>query len=324
MTIQYTILDNCEHKQVYKRKTLGFMSFLFVSQSYIRLGLIAILSAFSCIQTVALNRAHDADYTADDSIKVEQFLAEAFEKKPENAVVFFAKKFINVPYVAKTLDKNVSKEHLVVNLHEMDCTTFVETTVALVRTYYNNKQSFGDYLEQLTALRYEKGDVCYEHRNHYFTGWIASNTLQGAVSERNLEGLTMAKRQRINVEYMSQHPNAYPQIKANAKYMLPKIKEMEQRISGDTCLYLPKTCLNNSKELRGVVADGDIIVITTKKQGLDCSHIGFAIWHADGLHLLNASQIHGRVIDEPMTLYRYMQQHPSQTGIRIIEVKRRK
>ena len=36
--------------------------------------------------------------------------------------------------------------------------------------------------------------------------------------------------------------------------------------------------------------------------------------------MLNASQIHKKVVEEPMTLYRYMQKHPSQTGIRIVRV----
>ena len=73
--------------------------------------------------------------------------------------------------------------------------------------------------------------------------------------------------------------------------------------------------------LRSAIHDGDIIAITTSKAGLDTSHIGIAVWHKDGLHMLNASQIHKKVVEEPMTLYQYMQKHPSQTGIRIVRVK---
>ena len=70
------------------------------------------------------------------------------------------------------------------------------------------------------------------------------------------------------------------------------------------------------------IRDGDIIAITTSKAGLDVSHVGFAVWGKDGrLHLLNASSIHKKVILEPMTLYQYMQKHPSQTGIRVIRLR---
>ena len=64
-------------------------------------------------------------------------------------------------------------------------------------------------------------------------------------------------------------------------------------------------------------------VIITNKKGLDTTHIGLASWHADGLHLLNASSIHHRVIDEPMLLRTYMSKHPVQTGIRVCRVTER-
>jgi hypothetical protein len=56
----------------------------------------------------------------------------------------------------------------------------------------------------------------------------------------------------------------------------------------------------------------------TNKKGLDTSHIGIASWHKDGLHMLNASSVHKKVIEEPMTLFKYMQKHPSQIGVRVV------
>lgn len=264
----------------------------------------------------------EVDYTPQDSLRVVELLAEAYDDEPQNVVLFFARKFIGVPYVAKTLDRDAMRERLVVNLREMDCTTFVETSVALARTFYNKKRSFGDFVEELTALRYKQGRVAYESRNHYFTGWILSNSACGAVMERPLDGLAFANRQRVEVNYMSRHADFYPQLKANPTTLLPKIRTMETGLNGLICRYIPKSKLNDSASLKEIVGDGDIIAITTSKSGLDCSHIGFAIWHSDGLHLLNASQIHGRVVDETMTLYDYMRRHPSQTGIRVVEVKR--
>ena len=73
--------------------------------------------------------------------------------------------------------------------------------------------------------------------------------------------------------------------------------------------------------LRQTVSDGDIIAITSRKKGLDIAHLGFAVWHHDGLHLLNASQLHKKVVEEPMTLERYLSQHPTHTGIRILRLK---
>lgn len=262
-----------------------------------------------------------AIYSRQDSIKVVEMLTEAQQEKPSNAVLFFAKKFIGVPYIAKTLDRNIRRERLVVNLSEMDCTTFVETSVALARTYYARKTSFTDYLEELSALRYEQGIVAYEHRNHYFTGWIMSNTSRGAVAERDFASLDFSEEQLVKVNFMSSNKSLYPQLKSDIR-LVDSIRAMERRVSGGRYRYIPKSQLRRNEQLRSVIADGDILVLTTRKQGLDCSHIGIAVWQKDGLHLLNASQIHGKVILEPMLLYNYMQKHPSQVGIRAVEVKR--
>jgi hypothetical protein len=75
--------------------------------------------------------------------------------------------------------------------------------------------------------------------------------------------------------------------------------------------------------LRQTIHDGDIIAITCNKKGLDIAHLGFAVWKKNGLHLLNASQLRKKVVEEPMTLYRYLQKHPSHTGIRIIRINQK-
>jgi hypothetical protein len=95
---------------------------------------------------------------------------------------------------------------------------------------------------------------------------------------------------------------------------------MEQRVSGAKFRYIPKSLVSNSSLLRKAVRDGDIIAITCKKKGLDIAHLGFAVWQNDGLHLLNASMLHKKVVLEPMTLAQYLQKHPSHTGIRIIRI----
>ena len=52
----------------------------------------------------------------------------------------------------------------------------------------------------------------------------------------------------------------------------------------------------------------------------DIAHLGFAVWKDGKLHLLNASMLHKKVVEEPMTLYQYLQQHSTHTGIRIIRI----
>jgi len=70
------------------------------------------------------------------------------------------------------------------------------------------------------------------------------------------------------------------------------------------------------------VKDGDIIAILTSKDGLDTTHIGIAVWHKDGLHLINASALKSRkkTVEETMTFKQYMDNQKSSIGIRVIRV----
>ena len=126
--------------------------------------------------------------------------------------------------------------------------------------------------------------------------------------------------QTVNVDYMSTHPSSYKALKSNPS-LVPEIRSSEQSLKGLKVRYIPKRQLRNNKLLSEVVKDGDILAITCNKRGLDIAHLGFAVWHKDGLHLLNASMLHKKVVEEPMTLYQYMQKHKTFTGIRVIRIK---
>lgn len=96
-------------------------------------------------------------YTTKDSILTESLLKQFTNKRSlssvEKQVVQIGNLFIGTPYVSKTLEKK-GKEQLVVNLREMDCTTFVETVTALILSVQNNTYSFRDYCSNLQKIRY--------------------------------------------------------------------------------------------------------------------------------------------------------------------------
>jgi hypothetical protein len=120
---------------------------------------------------------------------------------------------------------------------------------------------------------------------------------------------------------MSQHPQSYKALKAHPE-MVSVIAAQEAALTGRRYRYIPKNGVVDSKAMRAAVHDGDIIAITCSKPGLDIAHLGFAVWRRDGLHLLNASQLHKKVVEEPMTLKEYLKKHPSHTGIRIVRIEK--
>lgn len=262
-------------------------------------------------------------YSASDSTKVVSLLAQAGKMPAEtNWMLYFARQLTDIPYVAKTLEVN-REETLIVNLRQLDCTTYVETVAALSLCMKHSKHSFADYCNYLRKLRYRRGKVSYVNRLHYFTSWIADNTFMGFVEEPNKPKEVFTGRQELNINYMSSHVGQYPMLVAHPAWV-DDIRKTEQRLSGRSYPFIPKAEIANSDNYWDAIHDGDIIAICTSKAGLDTSHIGIAVWHADGLHLLNASQIHKKVVEEPMTLRKYMSKHPKQTGIRIIKMKSKK
>ena len=275
-----------------------------------------------CLALTMMAQGRQLDAATADSLKICTMLKNSRQQPADaNLPLFFARGFLNRPYVAHTLEKG-DKENLVVNTRELDCTTLVETVTALTKCANQKKYTYADYRAALQAMRYRKGKIDnYTSRIHYFTEWIAENSKAGLVTEIQQPNPPFTAVQTVRVNYMSQHPQSYKALKAHPEYV-PEIRRMEQRVSGQQFRYIPKERVGRSTELRNVVKDGDIIAITCNKVGLDIAHLGFAVWKNGNLHLLNASQLHKKVIEEPMTLWQYLRKHPSHTGIRIIRINK--
>ena len=261
-------------------------------------------------------------YEWEDSTRVADLLQQARQQPPNrNMILFFARQFLGIPYVGHTLEVN-KEEELVVNLRQLDCTTFVETVTALTLAFRHDGLGWDDYLQWLLTIRYNNGKLDgYCSRNHYFSQWIDSNTRLGLVNEQTSASYPFTASQQLQLNFMSTHPDLYAMLKDKPDDV-KKIAQLEKAVSGTKVRYIPASLLNESKRALKYVRDGDILALVTKKSGLDVSHVGFAEWGTDGkLHLLNASSIHKKVVLEPMTLYQYAQKHPSVLGIRVIRIK---
>lgn len=288
-------------------------------RKYIFISLFAAL----CQTTFAAQLTGNESYSRRDSLKVEELIKAAQKLKPtDNLVLHFARVLLDVPYVAKTLEK-FPKERLIINLSQLDCTTYVENVIALTLCAQSKKTSFADFCHYLQMIRYRNGDVSYVKRLHYFTEWIEDNTRMGLVEEVKAPNPPFTQKQTLEINYMSTHVAQYPMLVKNPEWV-KDIAKMENELNGHKYPFIPKKEIKNDKLFWNTIHDGDIIAITTNKKGLDISHIGIAVWHVDGLHMLNASQVRHKVVEEPMTLFEYMQKHPSQTGIRIIRLKHKK
>lgn len=253
-----------------------------------------------------------------DSIQVEIWLKEAACLSPDSCrTLYFAKQMLGVPYVAGTLDGN-EEEQLVVNVNQVDCTTFVETIMALCMADKRGERTFEGFKKALTAIRYRDGVLDgYPSRLHYFSDWIRDNERKGFVKECTSETLC-SQSQTLWLDFMSTHAGSYLPLKKDTS-LIAGIAAMEQAWKGVEVCYIPKDKLHLSpQELQ--IADGDILAITTSIKGLDVVHVGFAFWREGRLHLLHASSVAKKVIEDPQPLYEYSKNKKAHTGVRAVRV----
>lgn len=262
-------------------------------------------------------KAQDIQYQPNDSIKIEQWLKQGSQQKEnQNMMLYFARLLKGIPYVAKTLEVN-STEKLIINTRELDCTTYVENVLALYLCHKNKQTRFANFCTYLRLIRYHNGEVSYGKRLHYFTEWIVDNVRMGYLRPVAVNQPPFTAKQFVNLHFMTSNTHLYPMMHHRPE-VKKAIREMEKQVSGKSYLYIPKDSILNTPLLRSAIHDGDIIAMLTRKKGLDTSHVGIAVWHSDGLHLLNASSIRGKVVEEPKTLYQYMQGQRTQIGIRAV------
>lgn len=257
-----------------------------------------------------------AVYTQQDSLQIEDILQQKNREPMGNSICNIATMFIGTPYVAGTLDKE-SCERLTINTHQFDCTTFVETTVALALTA-SQKGGFSDFCNNLQSIRYRNSQCnSYSDRLHYISQWVDENSKKGVVKEIITTSHTAT--QKLNLSFMSSHPNSYSQLKDNPK-AIKEISTYEAPYRNIELKYIPKHLLNRPQTSLDI-EDGDILAIVTGIKGLDVTHVGFAKWINGKLHLIHASSGKGKVILDSATLFNYMKSKKNNLGIRVIRVK---
>jgi hypothetical protein len=237
----------------------------------------------------------------------------ASAKFPDQLILEIGKFFLGTPYVSGTLETKRA-EHLVVNLREYDCVTFVENVVALVWYIKSRGKSFNIFRKLLQKIRYRQGRLQgYSSRLHYFSDWIHDNQKKGIV--RDVTAEIGGRPFRKAITFMTTHPDLYPALKNAAT--LRRMKPIERMISKRPLYFIPKKAL---RRLEDRIHDGDLIAVTTNAEGLDVQHVGLATKVKNRIHLLHASITEGKVALSKKTLYRYLIQSKVRSGIMVARI----
>ncbi len=255
----------------------------------------------------------EISYTEQDAVIFADILVKYKDEADQPIATLIpeiGKYFIGNEYVAHTLEVN-EEEKLIVNLRELDCTTYAENLLALARTLKSENQTFEQFAEEIKKIRYRDGELNeYPSRLHYFSDWIYNNQANNLVSTpADSFGAPFPNK----VSFMSSNPDSYKHLKQNPDYV-SVIEQQEAEINSKNYFYLPKEKI---AEYEHLLKAGDIIGLTTSIGGLDVAHVGVLVEQNGKLHLLHASQSNLKVeiSDEPISSF--LKPNSKNTGIMI-------
>lgn len=278
--------------------------------------MIKLFTAFFLLLAPAVLLAQES---APDDLKA---VAITGGKTPAETAVNIGKQLLGRPYVAHTLDESPT-EQLVVNVREFDCTTYVESVLALALAWHEIPDKTNPALldqtfrKLLTRLRYRDGRIDgYASRLHYFSDWLRDNDRKGLVMDvtREMPGSIVVAKP---VSYMTTATYKYPRLTDPAIYK--QVAQAEATLSQQPFYFIPK---KNLRQAESQLREGDIVMLTAARPGLDMKHVGFAVRQPNGrIHLLHASSEQGEVVITPYPLSDYVLMHKRLSGIRVARLR---
>jgi hypothetical protein len=241
---------------------------------------------------------------------------------PAQTAINVGRQLLGKPYVHATLDANPT-ERLVVNLNAFDCTTYLETVLALSLAYHDQPgkpqpaqfdQAFRAYL---TRLRYRNGKLDgYASRLHYFSDWLRDNEHKGFLTDVTGElpgSMSVAKP----ITYMTTATRKYPHLKDPVTRKQLQLREAH--LSQQTFWFIPQ---KNIRLAESQLREGDIIMLTAARTGLDMKHVGLAVRQPSGrIHLMHASSEQGEVVITRYPLVDYVLWHKRLSGVRVARLR---
>lgn len=264
-------------------------------------------NSFFCLSQQITCSPTDKRAFKDKVIETDGLLENDFGK----TMVAIGKTFVGTPYVAKTLEVG-DIETLVINLHGLDCTTFVENVLTFGVLLKNGQDDFDDFTQTLETVRYKDGELDgYASRLHYFSEWIANNEKKGLLKDISSEigGIEITK----DINFMSTHRDLYPFLKDDENFR--KIQASENYLNDQSICILPQDQIESNEHL---IQSGDIIALATSIDGLDVTHTGIATREKDGrIHLLHASTGSMEVEVTELPLSEYLKKVKKNTGIMV-------
>jgi cell wall-associated NlpC family hydrolase len=203
--------------------------------------------------------------------RVEQLLSKTkHEDVAASRIEILSRHFLGLPYQPNPLIGSTDiAEVFTASFDGFDCVTYIETVIALARA--SNVDDFTDWLRK---IRYERGRIQWDRRNHYMTGWIRNNVRAGIIKPVPTPAVPTLSRERV----LNVVPGLRPQrarIKCVPKPAVPRLEQYLQ--------------------------SGDLIFFASTRKNLDMFHAGIIVRDNNKVLMRHASRSQGGVVEQELS-----------------------
>ena len=203
--------------------------------------------------------------------RVEQLLsATKYDRSAGGRIDVLSRHFVGHSYKPNPLIGSADTvEVFTASLDGFDCVTYIETIVALARA-----SNVDDFTEWLRKIRYERGRIQWERRNHYMTLWIRNNVREGIIRPVSMPTVPIVSRERVL--------NVVPGLAAQRTRVRcvpkPAVPRLEQHLQ-----------------------TGDLIFFASTHKNLDVFHAGIIVRDGKQVFMRHASRSRGGVVEQELS-----------------------
>ena len=202
--------------------------------------------------------------------RVEQLLSKTkSDHSAAGRIEFLSRQFLGQSYEPIPLIGSASTaEVFSASFEGFDCVTYIETVLALALA-----SSVDDFTEWLRKIRYERGRIQWDHRNHYMTLWIRNNVREGIIRPVSMPAVPTLTRERV----LNVVPGLAPQrtrVKCVPKRAVPRLERYLQT--------------------------GDLIFFASTRKHLDVFHAGIIV-RGEKVSMRHASRSKGCVVEQELS-----------------------
>lgn len=203
--------------------------------------------------------------------RVDQLLSQV---KSESSIPIRIEKlsryFLGRAYQADPLIGSANKaEVCTAPLDAFDCVTYIETVLAL-----SCARNVDDFTARLRKIRYERGVVQWQRRNHYMTLWIRNNVREGLLRMVSIPAVPIVTRDRVLNVVLGLAPRR-TRMKCVPKRAVPRLARYLQT--------------------------GDLIFFASTRKHLDIFHAGIIVRDRGKVLMRHASRSQGGVVEQELS-----------------------